>query len=33
VRSGTRDLVQRHFGPDAVHRAYGELYSSAKRGG
>jgi glycosyltransferase involved in cell wall biosynthesis len=33
VRSGTLDLVQRHFGPDAVHRAYGALYSSAKRGG
>jgi glycosyltransferase involved in cell wall biosynthesis len=27
VRPATAGLVQRHFGPDAVHQAYGALYS------
>lgn len=29
VRPETLDLVQRHFGPDAVHKAYGKLYKTS----
>jgi glycosyltransferase involved in cell wall biosynthesis len=29
VNPETLDLVRRHFGPDAVHRAYGELYRTS----
>lgn len=33
VRRETPDLVRRHFGPEAVHRGYGELYAQLTAGG